>query len=252
MNISFHAINKVTKAGNIGAKYTNTVKDIVVEYKRLVKYVTYEPSYGPDKEIVEWNEEIDLINVEARVFARQITDNVYEEIEVINPRSIYGVTGYQVSTDCFDERLLIPIDYDIAKKMTILKRGPLYMRSLNIVFNSRVVVKLKWYQTAIFQGILFVAATVITAFSFGLDGGSALATVVGLSNATLVAVLAVLEAIIVKTVTAKIVALLFAELVKITGLEVAMILAVALAAAGISKMYQNGTFSITPTATQRS
>lgn len=72
-----------------------------------------------------------------------------------------------VNADVNDDRLLIPINKGIGNSLNYRRREELYLRSLHFVFNSKVKVKTKWYQTGLFKFVLTVAAIVITVMSAG-------------------------------------------------------------------------------------
>jgi hypothetical protein len=45
-----------------------------------------------------------------------------------------------------------------------------------------VITEIKWYQTGIFKALLLIVAIIITIYTYGADGGSAIATALGLSG----------------------------------------------------------------------
>jgi hypothetical protein len=101
-------------------------------------------------------------------YQHQIAEGVYEEVHIFELKLTYYVfEQYTTTGDETDEILLIPVDISIANSYTIQEREVLYTRALHYVFNSRVVTKLKWYQTGAFQFIMVVIAIVITVFSMG-------------------------------------------------------------------------------------
>lgn len=146
-------------------------------YKRRVignigKIGEYSSSIGWFEELktssiidTEWKIQVPLIR-----FRKQISLNVYEEIQVNNPTSIQNIRSKHFTNASLDEdieNLLIPIDRNIARKFPLNKREELFSRGLHLVFNSFVQVKVKWYQQGWFKSILQIAAIAITIISFG-------------------------------------------------------------------------------------
>ena len=122
--------------------------------------------------------------------------------------------------DGINDVLIIPVDRTIAKEMELLKRERLYARSLHVVFNSMVIQKLKWYQTGIFQVIMYIIAIVIAFW----DGGYTLTTLAAMSAATLITLL--VQQILLTVVVGYAVQLGLELLAKALGAEFALILAI--------------------------
>ena len=122
--------------------------------------------------------------------------------------------------DGVNDVLIIPVDRTIAKDMELLKRERVYARSLHVVFNSMVIQKLKWYQTGIFQVIMFIIAIVIALW----DGGLTLTSVAAMSAATLITI--IVQQIILTVVVGYVAQLGLELLAKALGAEFALILAI--------------------------
>ena len=122
--------------------------------------------------------------------------------------------------DGVNDVLIIPVDRTIAKEMELLKRERVYARSLHVVFNSMVIQKLKWYQTGIFQVIMYIVAIVIALW----DGGLTLTSVAAMSAATLITI--IVQQIILTVVVGYVVQLGLELLAKALGAEFALILAI--------------------------
>jgi hypothetical protein len=105
----------------------------------------------------------------------QITDNIYQYVEVeglqqsnliYQNKSVY-TTLTNVIDDPDEHNLIIPVDYNIAMNLGILKRNALYEESLQLVMNSVKFVKEKWYQTGWFRVVSFIVMAIIIYLSWG-------------------------------------------------------------------------------------
>jgi len=109
-----------------------------------------------------------LISVGHHYYRYQITESVYEQLTVRELSLRYHIWGkYSTVGDEQDKILLIPLDHSITENYSLTDREQLYARAIHYVFNSRVTVKVKWYQTGIFQALLTLIAIVITIFTYG-------------------------------------------------------------------------------------
>lgn len=226
LNISFDKITRQLRAGSIGAvgTYTNSQASLqpVQTFVPGMQFQTTTP-----------------INGRVRYLRKQITPQVYEEIAIENPRFRYPVNIENkkfVEGGADDERLLIPLEFNICKQINVLKREVLYNRSLNFVFNSYVVQKVKWYETGIFKALLVVVGVVI-AFATGPLGATLAAAASAGASALALTVVKLVVGFILKSLVFQFV---FTELVQAIGIEAAAILAVAAALLGGVKALQAG------------
>jgi hypothetical protein len=154
MALSDAGLYKRRVAGSIGAigSYTSGVATETVT-ERLVDYDTGVPYDQPRQ-------------IKYHFYRRQVSTGIYEEIQVADLQLLYHVLdGYAVTADEQDDILLIPLDRSITQDYTIPERERLYARSLHYVFNSVQVIKVKWYQTGIFQVIAAIVAVVIAVYT---------------------------------------------------------------------------------------
>ena len=169
-------------------------------------------------------------NTRNRTIRKQLNEHVYEEVVIENPQFRFPIArGGKKKTEggADDERLLIPLDYNICQEFSPLEREDLYYRSLQLVFNSHIVQKVKWYQREAFAILLIVVAIVWTIFTYGGDGGSALSTALGLTAGTNAAIAAaIVQSIVVNIVIGKVLAFAVVELANIVGIEFVQVLAV--------------------------
>lgn len=192
------------------------------------------------------DEEIPVpLSTPLHTYRRQISPNVYEEIQVIGLKMTYYVWGnYTTTGDENDDILLIPLDYAITSEYTIKDRELLYARSMHYVFNSRVVTKLKWYQTGIFKVILLVIAIVITIYTNGAAWESIAAA---WSAGGVTAVMAVLVPMMVKYV---VISLIVRKVVQVIGIKAALIIAVIAAVTGYYQAMGEGGIANAPWAAE--
>ncbi len=163
---------------------------------------------------------------------KQLTAGLCQVITVVNPVAKYDIDSsrsYESTQD--NSILLIPLDYLITRRYKISERTELYHRSLHLVFNAKVVVKLKWYQSGFFKFILLVVAVVLMFIPGGQFAGQVM-FVWGLGLTYLaVAMVLVYVAVMVAVSYA------FKLLVKEIGAEAAMIIATVLIAYGGYKAF---------------
>lgn len=176
------------------------------------------------------------------IYRNQVATGLYEEIRVLDLKMTYYVYGnYTTTGDDTGPILLVPIDKTISGQFSIAERETLYARSLHFVFNSRVVTKVKWYQTGIFKVLLIIIAIVITIYTYGADGGSAIATALGLSGAA-----GLIATIVVNLVLGQVLAAGFTLFVKLVGPEVAAAFAVLAVIYGGYQIIQAGSVAGAP------
>jgi len=187
---------------------------------------------------------VSLVSVpnKRHVYKKQIAPGLCEEITVTDLRMVYWIFGeYTTTGDENDDILLIPIDRTISRRYPMGEREHLYARSLHFVFNSRVVTKVKWYQTGVFKAILIIAAAIMSLY----DGGWTLATIL-----TTAGIQALIVTIIVTMVVGEIFATVFKLFVKVFGADVAMVLAIVAVLYGGYQMIQHGSIAGAPFASE--
>lgn len=223
-------IYKQIQAGTIGAVGSHTADF----------YTTSRDESYTDSEGVAYT-----VSAPVRVhrYRKQITEGLYEEISVRELRMTYYVFGdYTTTGDETDDILLIPIDRSVTKTYSLPDREELYARSLHFVFNSRVVTKVKWYQTGVFKVVMLIIAIAITVYTYGADGGSAIASALSLSGTA-----GLIATIVVNLVIGQLLVSVFKLFVKAFGVEVAQILAIIAAIYGAYQIFARGMAAL-PTA----
>ena len=183
------------------------------------------------------------------VYRYQTSETMYEEYHVVGLETKYYVegdhhsaSGYTKDVEDAKDILYVPINYSLIDQFTLFEQEELMYKSMQIVANSLVVVKVKWYQRSGW-GTLFKIAAIVAAF-YGFTQGlallSALATIATVSIAW---ALELVFAYLVDYLTSVIAIKLF---VKAAGEEIAFLTAIVLAATGY---IQGGGFK-SPFATQ--
>lgn len=172
-------------------------------------------------------------------YRKQITESLYDEVQIIDLRMTYNVWGgYNTVGDETDDILLIPIDRNITQAYWVGDKETLYARSLHYIFNSRKIVKVKWYQQSWFTTLLKIAAIVITVVSLGTQNWSlAIATSLATSSAMVLAI-----AIALDLIAMQLIGQAFQLFVKAVGKDLAFLTALVAAAYGINGVIEAGGF----------
>lgn len=152
MSLSSAGLFKRQVVGSVGVvgTVTNFLTYIVSEYE----YTT-----GGDAQQTATG----IVNIPCHHYRKQVADNVYEEIQVVDLKMRYFVYGeYTAVGEEDDAILLIPIDQEITSSYSAKDREELYSRSMHYVFNSMVKVTVKWYEQDWFIGIIQVVGLIIS------------------------------------------------------------------------------------------
>lgn len=220
MALSNGGIYKKRRVGKIGVKGSYEVEvitsNIMEEYMLMGMTDTMNTKQIP---------------IKTHCYRYQISENLYDEIKVVNLKMMYYIfEKYTTTGDDVDAILLIPLARTITTNYSSIDREELYSRALHYVFNSRVIVTIKWYQSDFFQFLLLVVAVVMTVISLGTDGG-ALITAIASGNVAAIGAAAylLLEKILIGLVIGAVVKVF----IKAVGLDIAFILAVILAVVGM-------------------
>ena len=231
MSLGFNQIYMRIKAGVIGPKGH------------------YTSSYGTVNETVEVeDEEGNLVTqtypVRIYTYRSQNSARYYQEVEVRGLATEYHISGnYTTLGDDEDDILLVPVDRSITKNYTMGDREELYSRALHFVFNSMVVIKVKWYQSGFFKFLLTAVMLVVAFYTFGATalGQSLLAYSIGMTT---------LQAVVLTAITGlfSAIAAYYAVqvFVKAVGPEIALLLAIVAAVAGLYMSFDAGSIAGAP------
>lgn len=225
--ITYERITKSTRAGSIGAVgFTTTgfgeeVEEVTGPYPYIEQENWGTISLSPRK-------------IKYRYYRKQVSMSFWEEIKVYDLTMMYTVFG-EMKTNLGDddkEVCLIPLDRSIVKTYSIKEQHELFTRSMNFVFNSHVVQKVKWYQRGIFKALIVVIGIVV--FLYTGYGSEFLAN---LSAAAAGGALTLATFLLETVIYSLAIQLGFKLFVKIAGTELAF--AVALVAAAMGMLGQN-------------
>lgn len=174
----------------------------------------------------------------------QRTSKIYQEIQVVGLEMQYFIIGEHHVTTSEDNKniLLVPLDRSIVKDLSIPVKEKIYARSLHFVFNSIMVVKLKWYQTGLFSVIIAIIGTIISFFLLGTDGGSIAAAAWSMAGGSVI--LAVLIGSFLNFGIGMLVSQAISLVADAIGLEGSILVAVLAVIAAIYGMYQQGTIKV--------
>lgn len=166
--------------------------------------------------------------VKTHYYRFQVSDHLYDEVEVTGLKMLYYVLGgYTTTADEEDDILLIPIDKSLLSGYSIPDRETLYARSLHMVFTTVQIITVKWYQTGVFQFIMLIVSAIITIFT-GPGGAGLLA---GVLAGTVAASTIILQLIVTMLINLAI-GFVLQLFVKLVGPEIGMIIAIFAALAG--------------------
>lgn len=155
-------------------------------------------------------------------YRKQINPTQYEEIQVMNLEFRYHIEGrHYTAGDETDPIFLIPLDYTITDKYSLKEREELYARSLHLICNSLVRIKVKWYQQGWFADLIQVVGIVLFIYSLGTSAPLNAAISAG---AYATAALIVITTIVVNLAISYAIQLF----VKLVGVDIALFVAIAM------------------------
>lgn len=163
--LAYRYINKSVVTGSIGKVGT------VTQTLNVVPQSTHISTSGVP--LVRDNSEL--------ILRKQINATEYVELLVKGPHHInYVYNGYGVDTNIRiltenedNNNFIIPLNRYIFTEVLSQKEQIAVMYSaLNITFNSYEVMKLKWYQTGLFQFIMVIITVALTIYGFGYIANS--------------------------------------------------------------------------------
>ena len=212
MNLSYNYIQAEVIQGSIGDVDTFE-REVIATERDVREFFAYETS--------------------KYIIRKQLTTNFYQEITVHGLYHINYVypndtvdTSLKDAFDTEDEKnnFLIPLNVDVTDNVSRLFSNELMYYSIRIVFNSKIKKKIKWYETGFFQFFIKVVAIVLTVYGLYQVGQALIA-------AAAVGVVAVAQVIIQAVLISIAVNYALDFLVNVIGLEGALIVILAIAAA---------------------
>ena len=221
--LSFSNLKRRRQGGSIGEVDTYT-HEIIQENRTRTVWRNVCTGSGEDR-TCNGEEVVETYVVDLLRYRHQVQTNLYDEIIVDNLQMRYNIFGSKgITANIGSDKLLIPIDYTIAKTLRFDHKEVLFSRSLHFVMNSRITKTVKWYQTGVFQILMIIVAVIIiiaTAGAASPIGGAMLAGAYGMVAVYVLVHLAVGYAISTAVTTA--IKMVADEL----GLDVTIVLAVA-------------------------
>lgn len=182
------------------------------------------------------------------VYRRQITANLYDEIQVDSLRMQYN-NIYEGRFSTSDENgaiLLIPLDRSITGTYSIQDRETLYSRSLHYVFNSRQITTVKWYQQAWFAGLMTIVAVAVIVISWGSATGPVAALMSAIAAGSSVLITAAVLAILQQLLIGMLIGYAFRLFAKAIGVEATIVLAIIAAVTGTYQAIEAGSVTGAP------
>lgn len=104
----------------------------------------------------------------AWIYRYQATDSNYIEVIVFGLRADYAVhkkKGFGAAANA--PELLIPIDREVLKTMSLRRKEQVLCRTLNFFVSTAIVIKTPWYASGAMKIVMIVVAVVITVLSAG-------------------------------------------------------------------------------------
>jgi len=214
--LSFAKIRRRRQAGTLG-KLKSYHQEMIQETRTRTVIRDVSNTSDIDHQEVEETYTVDLMR-----YRFQVSATSYDEILVEGLQLRYNIyDDKDVTVNAGSDRLLIPVDYTIARTMRFDRKERLYYRSMHFVMNARVTETVKWYERGIFQIVLFVVAVVITILSQGTQ-----AWTLAVAAGTEVVVLLILQAVLKVLVSQFVISKAFEVVIKELGYEIGVILAV--------------------------
>lgn len=156
MGLGFRALFKRRRAGKVASVGKHAS---VQRTEELVQRATVKDT----GEEILWRS-----HVPCHIYQFQRTDSTYDEVLVYGMNMVYHIYGqYSDIGDGNEAILMVPMDYSVSKEYSMPEREVLYTRSLHYVFNSLLITKIKWYQTAGFQAVLIIVMIIVTIYTQG-------------------------------------------------------------------------------------
>lgn len=216
MTLTHQGIGKKRVAGSIAA---------VGGYTGTTGSATYTQEYTSNGQTLTRT-----VTTQYHAYQYQVNATFYDEVRVYGPRMRYYIDGSHTDSGTVgSDELVIPVDRAITGLFSLPDRETLYCRSMQYVFNSKIVTKTKWYQSGAFKIVLIIAAIVITI----VTGGGAAAIWASISATIAAGAVAIAYAVLSKIVVALAVNYAFSFVAKEVGAEWAMALAVVAASVGV-------------------
>ena len=117
---------------------------------------TYTPGYT-----VSGEDRVSTMVPSYYIYRVQVFETSYREILVVSPYTHMYFGGRSTTLTGQDNGLILPVDMNVVSYYSNKKTEELLSRSLYVIINTTVIVKVKWYQTGLFKAVIFVVAIVL-------------------------------------------------------------------------------------------
>ena len=114
-----------------------------------------------------------------RRYRKQADSVYYQEITIWGAETNYTVAGYTFTANILDKKCIIPVSRQVLFKLDFITTCSVLEKSMQFMVFLKKTVKVKWYQTGIFQFVLMIVAVVLT---FTPIGGGTTSFFSGLSS----------------------------------------------------------------------
>lgn len=194
-----------------------------------VEYVATQSSEGGDVSYIT------SAPLPSHYYRKQISEGWYEEILILGMEMKYFIYGdYNTTGDGDDDDtrtdlLQIPVDIELVKEMSLLQKEKFFSRTMQFIFNSRVTVKIKWYQSTFFSFLIIVVAFAIMVYTGQFEAmDAAITAMASLTGTQLITAIAVTG---LQYIAVSVALKLF---IKVVGVKIAFLVAIIAMAAGVA------------------
>lgn len=118
-----------------------------------------------------------------RRYRKQADSVYYQEITVWSADTTYIVAGYKFTANILDRKCIIPVSRQVLFKLDFITTCAVLEKTMQFMVFMKMTVKVKWYQTGIFQVIAIIAAVSLAAFTGGASA-AAITAVLGVAGMT--------------------------------------------------------------------
>lgn len=172
------------------------------------------------------------------VLRKQVSPNSYKTVRVHGLEHVNHVYEVHTVTTTLEDSInpdnknfVLPLHSEIIKRYSLIQKNDLAIDSVQLVFNSYEIVKLKWYQTGFFKFVIMV-------ISIYFGAGAIAKTVTAVTSAATVS--AAITVILKQILISMAINAAFRFLVRVIGNEAALFLAIIAAAYLGTKAFNNG------------
>jgi hypothetical protein len=231
MALSHQGMFRRVYAGSIGPVDSYSSGELLLG----VEYVATQTNEGGDVSYIT------SYPLPSHYYRKQISEGWYEEIMIFGMEMKYFIYGdYNTTGDGDDDDtrtdlLQIPVDIELCKDMSLLQKEKFFSRTMQFIFNSRVTVKIKWYQSTFFSFFIIIVAFAIMIYTGAFTGlDSFIAGAAAMTGAQLVTTIAItgLQYLAVSFA--------FKLFVKVVGVKIAFLVAIIALAAGVAVNVEGG------------